>query len=369
VGRSRIYDISEINTINSYRHVHVLCLSNLDTTSSESSAVPFKYTPLATDEIRLVAILTSPNFGQHIECSIKHTLRSSKPSYKALSYTWDAPYRATINTDRVSMHAESSTAAEASSNESSIQGEPFYKVTNLLDSNLILDPLSSPQSQPTVHITVPILVNGCEFLVRENLWQALRHLRTHNDPLVIWIDAICIDQSNIPERNSQVSIMDDIYRGAEEVCIWLGDSREDTPLALELLFNLAAASKKPEQFMKKDLYKLIKHCPDRYWNALEGNFRSSWWNRAWIFQEICLAQKAVVIYGVYRIPWKPFTDFGSIFNEFCEVESSVINRRDCVGLSSSVSAVFKIETDRKAMKLGSLRVDWLFLVSRGTVDD
>jgi hypothetical protein len=38
----------------------------------------------------------------------------------------------------------------------------------------------------------------------------------------LWIDAICIDQSNIPERNSQVRLMRHIYLSATEVCVWLG---------------------------------------------------------------------------------------------------------------------------------------------------
>lgn len=38
----------------------------------------------------------------------------------------------------------------------------------------------------------------------------------------LWIDALCIDQSNIAERNHQVGLMGEIYKKADHVLIWLG---------------------------------------------------------------------------------------------------------------------------------------------------
>jgi len=40
--------------------------------------------------------------------------------------------------------------------------------------------------------------------------------------LVLWVDAICINQDDIPERNDQVLLMGDIYRNATSVISWLG---------------------------------------------------------------------------------------------------------------------------------------------------
>ncbi|KAF8852372.1 HET-domain-containing protein, partial [Acephala macrosclerotiorum] len=59
-----------------------------------------------------------------------------------------------------------------------------------------------------------IKLNGQEHFVRENLWLALRCLRLEDGPRTFWIDAICIDQSNIPERNHQVDQMGRIYSQA-----------------------------------------------------------------------------------------------------------------------------------------------------------
>ncbi|KAH7378654.1 heterokaryon incompatibility protein-domain-containing protein, partial [Cadophora sp. MPI-SDFR-AT-0126] len=48
-----------------------------------------------------------------------------------------------------------------------------------------------------------IFINGMRFFVRDNLWNALYDLR-EDSPRRLWIDALCIDQQNVDERNHQV---------------------------------------------------------------------------------------------------------------------------------------------------------------------
>lgn len=68
-----------------------------------------------------------------------------------------------------------------------------------------------------------IIVNGKEFLVTDSLHgAALLHLRRDTDSLIFWIDAICINQSDLIERGQQVTHMRDIYQGAAEVVVRLG---------------------------------------------------------------------------------------------------------------------------------------------------
>ncbi|KAK4112968.1 HET-domain-containing protein, partial [Canariomyces notabilis] len=67
-----------------------------------------------------------------------------------------------------------------------------------------------------------ILVNDSEFEVGENLFQALRHLRLPDSARVLWIDAICINQSDLRERNHQVQQMADVYSRAQQVIAWIG---------------------------------------------------------------------------------------------------------------------------------------------------
>jgi hypothetical protein len=67
-------------------------------------------------------------------------------------------------------------------------------------------------------------VNGHENPVRRNLYSAIHHLRRRSEPRVLWIDALCIHQANVKEKNHQVSMMGNIYRGTKEVIVWLGEA-------------------------------------------------------------------------------------------------------------------------------------------------
>lgn len=77
------------------------------------------------------------------------------------------------------------------------------------------------------HITVVFLAPDDRALVfdcsiTENLWQALYDLRMSNAPRVLWIDALCINQDDVPEKNVQVSQMREVYAGAKRTVAYLG---------------------------------------------------------------------------------------------------------------------------------------------------
>ena len=61
-----------------------------------------------------------------------------------------------------------------------------------------------------------------EFRVTANLEMALRALRKPDRPVVLWIDALCINQADLDERTSQVGIIREIYAQASSVAVWLG---------------------------------------------------------------------------------------------------------------------------------------------------
>jgi hypothetical protein len=67
-----------------------------------------------------------------------------------------------------------------------------------------------------------IFVDGKKFLVGQNLWDALRFLRKRANGQRYWIDAICINQTDIPERSRQLTFMPEIYARAQMVLVWLG---------------------------------------------------------------------------------------------------------------------------------------------------
>ncbi|KAK4445152.1 heterokaryon incompatibility protein 6, OR allele [Podospora aff. communis PSN243] len=124
-----------------------------------------------------------------------------------------------------------------------------------------------------------IILEGIPFTVGQNLFDALQFLRNHDcsseSSAYYWIDAICINQHDIAERNLQLQLMPHIYRRATTVLIWLGHPR-------------------PREF-PQDL------------------IENSYWERLWIVQEVTLASRLVVCYGSTAVDWQSFIDWVTSF--------------------------------------------------------
>ncbi|KAF2472244.1 HET-domain-containing protein, partial [Lindgomyces ingoldianus] len=80
-----------------------------------------------------------------------------------------------------------------------------------------------------------IFVNDWEMAVTQNLEVALRSLRGEEDPKIIWVDAICIDQTSVPEKSSQVGKMGDIYKAAKKVVVFLGPENQASDTVFDFL--------------------------------------------------------------------------------------------------------------------------------------
>lgn len=93
-----------------------------------------------------------------------------------------------------------------------IEGELFH--ISLTDAHLLYEALSYEWGDSQADEC--ILLDGYEFAVRESLLNALRRLRRHEER-ILWIDAVCIDQSNVLERNRQVGQMGGVYGLARKV--------------------------------------------------------------------------------------------------------------------------------------------------------
>jgi hypothetical protein len=77
---------------------------------------------------------------------------------------------------------------------------------------------------------------------------ALRHLRERLGPFTIWIDAICIDQTNHEEKLNQVRLMGSIYSRASIVYVWMGIGKNDSNRALNFIEHA-----KFQHYFRRDL--------------------------------------------------------------------------------------------------------------------
>jgi hypothetical protein len=124
--------------------------------------------------------------------------------------------------------------------------------------------------------TISIFLDGQRRLVTPNLEAFLRHRREAQDPVILWVDAICINQEDNQEKNSQVKLMNVIYLIAERIMVWLGRAEDDSDLAMEELLSLGTGSP----------YGKIHILTGPTLTAIQKLLNRGWWYRMWIIQEI-----------------------------------------------------------------------------------
>jgi hypothetical protein len=101
-----------------------------------------------------------------------------------------------------------------------------------------------------------IRCNDKLIFISENLFTALRTLRRHDQPILLWADALCINQDDIAERTHQVSLMGEIYCGSKETVIWLGEPEANEDVGDYLLKSYAVQkmANAPEKYTAKDVF-------------------------------------------------------------------------------------------------------------------
>ena len=68
-----------------------------------------------------------------------------------------------------------------------------------------------------------------------NLDGALRHLRLRDSSVMLWIDQICINQSDHKEKSHQVTLMQHIYHSARNTIAWLGVGSDGSRDAIDTI--------------------------------------------------------------------------------------------------------------------------------------
>jgi hypothetical protein len=85
---------------------------------------------------------------------------------------------------------------------------------------------------------VTIECNRSRLTITKGLSEALIHLRHQNTPRRLWVDAICINQLDINGKNCQVPLMQDVFKKAKRVLIWLGEEENDSEILAEAIPQL-----------------------------------------------------------------------------------------------------------------------------------
>jgi hypothetical protein len=291
-----VCDLSERPTSNSFFHLN---MSILET---------YKHEPLEAGQIRILFIKRAI-LSKELSCCIYHITPGEIP-YVAISYAWPDDLESNENVNIPMVHLKEvklDDGSEAIRLEGNITG-----------------------------ITLPVQKSVLEMITSLSNMGENKDLEDEADIFVnpLWIDQICIDQSNNKEKSEQVQRMHEIYKKAASTIIYLGEATDETSIAYEAAHALAAlddidedkiplegendidAFEKPLKMVDWAALHSIPLYEKRYFEFKKGDeeirpFRSfavdilnrRWFDRTWVVQEIVCSQNAHIMTGGFSIPW------------------------------------------------------------------
>lgn len=160
---------------------------------------------------------------------------------------------------------------------------------------------------------------GLTISATRNLIMALQYLRHTDEPRILRIDALCINQQDDVEKGPQVAMMGDIYRHATRVVAWIGPEADNSDLIMakmeslgsliqvdfagKVTFSLAeGATELDLDLAARSIYLSIEEI-----DAMVHLLHRPWFSRLWIRQEVQLASSAAVITcGHSQLSWPVF---------------------------------------------------------------
>ncbi|KAF4503258.1 Heterokaryon incompatibility 6, OR allele [Fusarium agapanthi] len=257
------------------------------------------YSPLPkASSIRLLEVKPG-NPSEMLQCSLHTVDLADNPKYHALSYTWEL--------DPPSFPYELRYLSQKVPNFSKVVSSGVDTVNHTLNRLMVRsrsEP-SDPDAKPVENTTDrdKILCDGKGVYVKSNLYQALLQLRKAR-PGLYWIDAICINQSNLTELGQQVQMMNRIYSSASQVTIWLGTCPHVFAPGVANLIEMTKSGlpEITEAAESKDFY-YTRVGTTSLWHLVLCVFfivTRKWFKRLWVLQELCLAKEAIFLLGDYK---------------------------------------------------------------------
>ena len=262
---------------------------------------------------------TTKSAADYIECEIIPSLLYASPEYETLSYTWGSSKRDCP----VHIHTTSNLPVKESCSTS-----------------------SSPRRTTEI------------IYVTNHLHAALINLRCASQDRLVWIDQLCINQSDIEERNTQVALMADIYRNAHRTVIWLGSGNmlpkdeafiTDVADRMEYRPGVRESSSIHDQDLLKKLIGFGKgdhYSTDgiRRRKALAELLNQSWFTRAWVFQEAVVSKTSYVICGGLEMD---FDIFINLLDGVCTLDHREVGlNRSILKHSTGHESVFAMRERR-----------------------
>ncbi|RYP04616.1 hypothetical protein DL764_004353 [Monosporascus ibericus] len=209
--------------------------------------VRFEYRPIRKNrEIRLLRILSSATgSSKDWGYELVHTSLCTAPPFEAISYTWGSPEK-----------------------------------------------------------THQVLIDGLPFMVSEKVYRLLAAVGSLTRTGYVWIDSICINQTDAVEKSSQIVLMREIYGRASVVIAWLGETDESLAAAAREMVAEFAEQFRSATGNAVEFYLRYVLIPDGRLPALQAFLNNPWFTRMWVIQEVAMSRELHVVYGREKMPWR-----------------------------------------------------------------
>ncbi|GAB1195643.1 hypothetical protein APSETT444_004905 [Aspergillus pseudonomiae] len=239
----------------------------------------------------------------------------------------------------------------------------------------------------------PIYLNGSPIHITKHLRRALRQLRSGSEAVCLWVDAVCINQSDDEEKTEQVKMMGKIYAQSQEVVVYLGDAFApsfsqsfNTPSDMR---DAVSHTMTPREYysmsgsneMDTGLVwrRPLSHKDGSYLlcfiqlladgvdmnRFIAGTDQGSlddvmealrlflsavpWWKRVWVIQEVVIPSKIMILYGSMIAPWETFVKAANCVHE---------NAGKVIPSLAPSDVKFLVEFSRRIRGIESIRNRW-----------
>lgn len=246
----------------------------------------------------------------------KHRYRRLPSNERVIRVLQLEPYDPTTDRPRCYLHDYQLSAEQC---------PPFNAVSYSWGSPVLSEEeIETGRNSPTPDFFHEIECNGASWMVTQSLYELLEEFSKQEKlrGQLLWVDALCIDQTDPDEKAHQISLMGEIYARAAQVIVWLGKDasyledfrwiHDDFAYVLNRMverFGFEAVTNRSP--LDKDFFTdLGLEMPlDTWFRCWRAYFRfyacRRWFRRAWIVQEAALARNVTVRCGSSSIEWVP----------------------------------------------------------------
>jgi Heterokaryon incompatibility protein (HET) len=200
-----------------------------------------------------------------------------------------------------------------------------------------------------------IEVNGHVASITTNLKQAFVALRKDYEEIVLWVDAICINQADKMEKSAQVAMMDQIYSNADSTDVWLGPTADSSDILMSELDTIGVRAREaglmelgedehskiwqaqqssslflePRLTAIRDALNMISYenKDNVLYPGLSQFSHRPYWTRVWILQEFSVSKRLRLVCGEASLSFEHFAP-AVIFQGWHSVWRGMVHKWD-----------------------------------------